>query len=362
MFLVDVRHGAKWFRDGRFFVNTKPLVGANTALCYHGGMNKLKVLVIGGGISSEREVSLKSAENVAASLPAEKYEVSNFELKKAVVENGSFVSELLRLKPNVVFLALHGKYGEDGTIQGMLDLLGVPYTGSGVLASSLAMDKSRCSAFIATQGVHVPTTLSFERGALLIAIESKVSNTFGFPCVVKPSRSGSSIGVSIVKQAEYLTKALTLAFAEDSRICVQQFIQGREFTCGILGNNDQHELMALPVVEIVPHQGAFFDYLVKTQPLPEEEICPAQIDAALTKSIQKTAKLVHRALGCDGLTRNDFILTPAGELYYLETNTIPGLTEASLCPKEARAARISYGDFLSKQIELAISRFQKDRK
>lgn len=186
----------------------------------------------------------------------------------------------------------------------------------------------------------------------LVTVESKI----GFPCVVKPNESGSSIGVSIVDNKAHLDRAMRQAFNEDSSVVVEQYIKGREFTCGILGNSGSNEIIALPLVEIVSSESKFFDYNAKYFSENTKEICPANIDQELNSRIQNSAKMVHEILGCDGLTRSDFMLSEENILYFLEINTIPGQTESSLCPKEAKAVRWSFGEFVEKQIKLALER------
>lgn len=179
--------------------------------------------------------------------------------------------------------------------------------------------------------------------------------SFGFPCFIKPNASGSSVGMSLVDEPSALDAALAAAFAECEMVLVQERIRGREFSCGALGNSGQTDILALPVVEIIT-TARFFDYEAKYDASKTREVCPAEIDAALAARIQDAARIAHKALRCDGLTRSDFIASEDGTIYFLEINTIPGMTEASICPKEAAALGWSFADLLDKQIVLALQR------
>ncbi len=342
---------------------------------------KIKIAVISGGLSNEREVSLKSGEQVFGNLDDEKYEKYLIEITKngkwlatknnlqiedrnknkslVIMDSEKGIAENDLNVYSVVFLALHGTFGEDGRIQSVLDILGVPYTGSGVLASALGMDKLKSSEFVRTLEIKTPNFLHFydKNDVNIDDIDKQVESRIGYPCVVKPIESGSSIGISIVKEKKDLDEAIKKAYNEHDKIIVEEFIEGREITCGVLGNNFDKELEALPPVEIIS-KNEFFDYNAKYFSEDTEEICPAEISDDLTSLIQENAKKIHRALGCDGLTRSDFILRD-GEFYFLEINTLPGLTEQSLCPKEAKAAGMSFSEFIDKQVNLAIEKSKR---
>ncbi len=320
-------------------------------LVYAFYMNKLKVSIICGGFSNEREVSLKSGLGVADALSPEKYDINIVELgddREWHKNNKAFIEQT----PDLVFIALHGKYGEDGTIQSILDDLNIPYTGSNAQVSRLAMDKKATIETVESIGIQVPQSI-------LSGKNIQNSEEISFPCVVKPNESGSSIGVSIVDTKDELNSALEIAFKEDDRVLIERYIKGREFTCGVLGNSDDEELIVLPLVEIITHDEAFFDYEAKYNSRTVEEICPAQIDKEVSDKIQELSKKIHRHLGCDGLTRSDFILSEDGQIYFLEINTIPGMTQVSLVPKEAAAAGMSLGEFFEKQVELALKKYFK---
>jgi D-alanine-D-alanine ligase len=252
---------------------------------------------------------------------------------------------------DVAFLALHGPYGEDGTIQGMLDLIGVPYVGSGTLASALAMDKVMAKTVLGAAGVPVPRGLVLERSALRADPDGLAARAVaqGLPAVVKPACQGSSIGMSLVSEARAMRAALQEAFEYDSRVLVEERVVGGELTVGVVGNR---ELEALPVVEIVPKH-EFFDYQAKYDPGLTDEICPARIPDEVAATAKELAKRSHRALGCRGLSRTDMIHSARG-LVVLEVNTMPGMTVNSLLPKAARAAGIEFADLLDRLVRLAL--------
>lgn len=319
-------------------------------------MRKKKILIISGGRSNERDVSLKTGEQVLTHLSREEYDVDIL-----VADIANMWMQDSRLVGNnrvdLVFLALHGTDGEDGKVQAFLDLIGMQYTGSGVLASALGMDKQRCATFVSSHGVRTPQTISVNRDTVVHELLSEeIGVEIGYPCVVKPNASGSSIGVAVVTSAKDLTLAIRTALQEDTTVLVQEYVVGREVTCGVLGNTGQEESKVLPIVEIIPHDANFFDYNTKYQSSTTEEICPAMISTAATAEVSRIAVLVHTLLGCDGLTRSDFIIENNGSVCFLEINTAPGQTAMSLCPKEAAAAGIAFSDFLDMQIKLALSK------
>lgn len=333
-----------------------------------------------GGFSSERTVSLSTGKQILDALDKEKYEAigvdaamlpgSRLKLSRGAVEEVSALAEAgsalagstklvsvreissdgSKLRPDVVFIALHGKYGEDGTVQGLLELLGIPYTGSGVLASALAMDKSMTKKVLAAEGVPVPISVDFTcGGAWDEAGVMNAVNVIGYPVIVKPSRQGSSFGMTKVNRPEELKHAIREAAAFDSQVVVERFLEGRELTVGVLGNGDP---FALPVIEIVPKKGVY-DYQAKYEPGATEEIVPAPISADDTALAQKLGLAAHRALGCCGVSRTDMILASDG-IYVLEVNTIPGMTPTSLLPRAAAAAGIEFSRLLDMLIGFAL--------
>lgn len=307
-------------------------------------MAKLRLALIAGGKSDEREVSLKGAAGVEKALDPEKYEVTRYD---PATDLSRIAADAGRL--DAAFILLHGVYGEDGTIQGFLDLLGIPYQGAGVLGSALAMDKNLAKIMYRLAGLPVAPWVMVEPGDLddIGRITARVK----LPCVVKPVRQGSSIGMTIVREAEKLLPALHLALRHDSEVMVEEYIKGRELTAGVLGNADPQ---ALPLIEIIPDSRYdFFNYEAKYQPGASKEICPAPVDEAVRKKAQDYAVRAHHALQLRGYSRTDMILS-GDELYILETNTIPGMTPTSLLPQAAAEAGLQFAALLDRLIELAL--------
>lgn len=304
---------------------------------------KLRIVVLSGGKSPEYEVSLSSGKMVLEALKKKGHNV----LPLVIGKEGKGYEYLFKLKADVVFIAMHGPFGEDGTVQGLLELAGIPYTGSGVLASALGMDKLAFRQAIKETGVLVPEYLVLEKkdGS------DKVLKKFSLPVVVKPSNQGSSVGVNIVREKKDLNKSLEKAFKFGPRVIAEEFLSGTEVTCGILGNENPS---ALPIAEIVP-KNDFFDYEAKYTPGMSEEIVPARISPGLTNKVKETALKVYRAVNCLGFGRVDIIISK-GKPYVLEINTIPGLTPNSLLPKEAAAAGIAYPELIEKVIEFALQK------
>ncbi len=334
-------------------------------------MKKIKVIVLMGGRSPEHEVSLVSGKEVVKHLNPEKYEVlpvviskdgQNWQLKNKeefLLKSSSDINQakdlvptLRRLEPtqinknaDLVFIAMHGPFGEDGTIQGLFETAGFPYTGAGVLASAIGMDKPMFKKIMEREGIPIAKYLIFEKGDKV----EKIVKKFNFPLVIKPSNQGSSVGVNLVKDEKDLSIALKTAFIFGNTIIVEEYIKGVEVTCGVLGNKD---LIALPVVEIIPKK-EFFDYEAKYTDGMSAEIVPAGISPKLTRAVQETAKKVFKSIGCRGFGRIDMIIRNQ-KLFVLEINTIPGLTPASLLPKAAAAGGISYPQLLDKIIKLSL--------
>jgi D-alanine-D-alanine ligase len=258
---------------------------------------------------------------------------------------------------DVAFIALHGPYGEDGTVQGLLELLDIPYTGSGVLASALAMDKLRSRQVLQASGIAVPAYVVVDGGRwpdIRDDVAARVARDLGYPCVVKPNALGSSIGVSIVRQAADLPAAIEAALEHGDTVLVEEYLKGTELTCAILEDAATGVPRALPVIEIVPKR-EFFTYEAKYEPGASEEIVPARIPAPLARQAEETALRVHRALGCEGFSRVDMFLVE-GKVLVLEANTIPGMTAQSLLPLAARAAGIPFSDLLRTVVMSALRR------
>ncbi len=304
-----------------------------------------KVVVLMGGRSAEREVSLNTAAQVSAALRETGHEV--IEIDSA---NYDFIEQLRAVEPDAVFICLHGRFGEDGTVQGLLELLDMPYVGSGVLASALAMDKVMSKRVFAHAGLMSPAYVEVHQGddVDLDAIVSALGNK----TVVKPSNEGSSVGMSIVHEPGELAAALQKAFDCDESALVEQFIAGAEVTVGVLGNA---KLIALPTLEVVPEH-EFYDYESKYVPGMSSHIIPARVSEDARAECQRLALAAHELLGCRGMSRSDTIVTPDGEVYLLEVNTIPGMTSTSLLPDSARAAGIEFPQLCKKLVALAMER------
>ncbi len=309
-------------------------------------MTKMRVALIAGGKSSEREVSLKSGEQVYQALNQGKYDIRRYDPLNDL-------ERLVREAPelDVALIIMHGRGGEDGTIQGLLDLLEVPYQGSGVLASALAMNKELSKILYLQAGLKVPRALVFTRQAAPSPRE--IEEKLGLPAVIKPINEGSSIGITIARSHQELEQGLAAAFNYDYRVLVEEYIQGTEVTGGVLGNA---KLQALPLVEILPAAAfPFFTYEAKYQPGATTEICPARIDPKLARAAQQCALTAHQALGCRGYSRTDMKIRE-GEIFVLETNTIPGMTATSLFPQGAKAAGIEFPELLDRLISLALEK------
>jgi D-alanine-D-alanine ligase len=307
-------------------------------------MNKLRVALLSGGTSSERDVSLKGGDQVFEALNKDKYHVTRYD---PATDLGNLVADASKL--DVAFLVLHGPFGEDGTVQGFLDLLHVPYQGSGVLGSALAMDKWISKRLYREAGLDVPPFEIVARGEPFDP--NDVLQNVGYPLVVKPRFGGSSIGTSIVAGPEGLADALEKAFEYDRHVLLEAFIEGPEVTGGILGNDT---LEPLPIVEIIPGSDyAFFDYEAKYKAGATSEVCPARISDDLSERAQAIARTAHEALCCQGYSRTDMIIRN-DMIYVLETNTIPGMTPVSLFPLAAKTAGYSFQKLLDKLIALAL--------
>ncbi len=261
------------------------------------------------------------------------------ERERAMLSNGLAALAEVR-DADVVFLCLHAGRGEGGTLQAVLDVIGVPYTGSGALASALAMDKDLAKRLFRAAGVPVPAWF------MAPVAPEDVTTALGWPVIVKPSKMGSSVGMTLVRNAEDLDAAVAQAGAYDDEVMAEQFIRGRELTVAIVGD------VPLPVGEIIPmHE--LFDYECKYTPGMSEEIFPARLDTARARQLQELALTAHRALKLGGYSRIDFRLSPEGDIFCLEANTLPGMTRTSLLPQAARAAGIDFPELCERICRLA---------
>lgn len=311
-------------------------------------MKKEKVLVLMGGSSEEREISLKSGQAVLNALRNKGYEASGLDLKCESINN------ILSYEPDLVFIALHGKNGEDGTVQGMLEIMGIPYTGSGVSSSAICMDKVISKRIMAFEGIPSPgfsilRKSDFENEPDLLTAQI---DKLGLPLVVKPATQGSSIGTSIVKNKEMLLNAIEMAFKYDKEILLEEFIDGLELTAPVIGNEDA---AILPLIEITS-ENEFYDYESKYTPGMCHHIIPARIDDLLREKINKITARVYNLMGCRGFARIDFMVDKDAKPYVLEVNTIPGMTEMSLVPDAARAAGISFDELVEKIVKLGLEK------
>ncbi len=299
-------------------------------------MQRKKIGVVMGGPSAEREVSLNTGRAIVAALQEKNYEVVGIDL-----DPPHFVEQLRDNGIEVVFNAIHGLFGEDGRLQGALELLGIPYTGSGVLASAIAMDKGISKRLFASVGIPTPRYQLLKRDhGMGPDVLQNVLDEFQPPFVVKPSTQGSTIGLTIVQEEGELPVALEKAFSYDTEVLVEEFIDGSELTVGILGGKNPE---ALPVIEIVPYSGVY-DYHAKYTKGATEYFVPARIDAETARLTKDVAVKSFQILGCSGVARVDVRLDPSNHPFVLEVNTIPGMTGTSLVPKAAAAAGVSFPD------------------
>ena len=349
---------------------------------------KVNVAVLMGGRTAEHEVSLETGRVIANALNKGKYNVKPIVITKmgkwilprgymrqlesaeksfkiadiqkpdiVPINAGTALDKAVEEKVDVVFIAMHGPLGEDGTVQGLLELADIPYTGSSVLASSLAMNKTMSRRLFQHGGLNVPRSLTFtvwdwNKGALDVI--SKVEAEIGFPCVLKPEELGSSVGISIAGTEAEVKSGFREVLRYSNEVLVEEFLDGPEVTCAVLGAVGGEEPRPLIPTQIVPKTSQFFDYEAKYTPGATEEITPPRdIGDELVREIQETAVLAHKILGCGGMSRTDMMIRD-GTIYVLELNTIPGMTEISLYPQAARAAGMSFPELLDRIIQIAI--------
>lgn len=295
-----------------------------------------KVAVLLGGRSAEREISIKSGEAVLDALRRQGVDAHPFDPAQQPME------ALLQQGFSRAHIALHGRYGEDGTVQGALELMGLPYTGSGVLSSALAMDKWRTKLLWQATGINTPRSILLEEQSDLDAVIDEL----GLPLIVKPSREGSTIGLTKITNARELPAAWRLAANHDPMVLAEQYIEGVEVTVAILGE------MTLPLVRIQTESG-LYDYEAKYMSQKTRYFCPSGLSAPEERAIQAQALQAHKVLGCEGWGRVDAILDKSSKPYFLETNTSPGMTGHSLVPMAAGAAGITFDELVMRILELA---------
>ena len=302
---------------------------------------KPRVAVVMGGPSSEREVSMETGYAVQRALQTLAYE------SKSVDFDERFIDNIRKIAPDVVFNALHGPGGEDGQVQAILDYLHVPYTGSGVEACAIAMDKHLTKKLLAAEGLP---TASWDVFDLTGGTLPLLPGSLDLPLVVKPRNEGSAVGVSIVRNHEQWTQTMIDVSEHYSEILAEEYLPGREFTCGVLGTE------ALPIVEIIPNKDEFYTYDAKYGPGGSTHIVPAHIDEDLAARMQMLALSVHRMIGLRDYSRTDFIVTKEGRPFILEINTLPGLTPTSLLPDACNAAGIPFESLIDRLIGYAMGR------
>jgi D-alanine-D-alanine ligase len=328
-------------------------------------VSRLRVAVLAGGRSSEHAISLASARSVVAALDPSRYEVSTIEIGRdgrwalegaaqEAIGGSSSVPVPTAAAPaalgeiDVVLPILHGPFGEDGTVQGLLELAGIPYVGSGVTASALCMDKDLCKAVLRDRGITVARSVT-------VRDAGPVELPFAFPVFVKPARLGSSVGISKVRSADDLAGAVELGLRHDDKVLIEELVEGVEVECGVLGNR---EPVASAVGEIVAH-GDWYDYAAKYDEGGMELIVPPRVAAAAVEQVRAVALDAFLATDCEGLARVDFFVRPSGEVVVNEINTMPGFTATSVYAKLFEASGLGYGAVLDRLIELALERHER---
>jgi len=295
-----------------------------------------KVFLILGGLSKERDVSLMTGEAIYKALCERGYNVEKFDPK---------TDDWAKLKEeaDLAFISLHGKFGEDGCVQGLLEMYGIPYTGSGILSSALCYDKDQTKIVMSQKGINIPKTWVYTEGDIINFIESE---DIVFPVMVKPNREGSTIGMTVVEEKNQLEAAIKLALESSPKVLIEEFISGTEVTVGLLNGK------AMTVVEIVPKSG-LYDYKSKYEAGQTDYFFPARISDALTDEVRLISEKAYNALGCNGAPRADYIIDKQGKIFFLEMNTIPGMTETSLLPKSAAGSGINFADLCEKIVQAA---------
>ena len=310
---------------------------------------KIRIAVLSGGWSKERSVSINSGKAVLGALDEEKYEILSFDPK-------SDLNVLWQERDalDLVFNVLHGRYGEDGRIQGLLEVFGIPFIGSGVLSSAMAMNKRVSKEIYRSSGIRVPKDIILKKEETVPV--GKIRDILGTPIVIKPVSEGSSIGISIMDNDHDILAGIEKAFQFDQEILLEEYVSGREITCAVLGRS---ELMTLPLVEILPKEShPFFDFDAKYTAGETNEICPAQVDSWVENEASEMAINAHLALQCRDWSRTDMIIK-GDAIYMLETNTIPGMTETSLVPLAAKGNGWNLGQLLDKMIKTCIGEPEK---
>jgi D-alanine-D-alanine ligase len=307
-----------------------------------------KILVLMGGYSEEREVSLRSGAAVLKALQSLGYNAQGLDLQ------GDSWKKIAEFDPDLVFVALHGKYGEDGTVQGMLEIMGIPYTGSGVVGNAIGINKVLTKKILSFEGIPTSPFIIVKKiqfiadGSNIEPIIAKI----GLPMVIKAATQGSSIGTYIVNEQSDILPALESAFSYDTEVLIEKFIDGVEVTSTVIGNDTT---VALPLIEITS-ENEFYDFESKYTPGMCNHIIPARVDQTIQDKVAELSQRVYKALDCGGYARVDFIIDRSGNPFVLEINTIPGMTEMSLVPDAARAAGISFEELVEKIVKMGLEK------
>jgi len=313
---------------------------------------KKNIALFAGGNSGEAEISLKSAAMIAGALNPERYNVYTIVLKNRDWSYKDCKNSIHQIDKNdfsltidgekvtfdCAYIAIHGTPGEDGLLQGYLEMMGVPYVSCSLLTSAITFSKSICNTLAASWGVNVAESVVISRNQIINIDE--IASVTGFPCFVKPNNGGSSIGASLVHAKEELTQAIKKALTQDKEALIESYLKGTEITCGVIKAGGR--MIVLPITEIVPVEREFFDFVAKYQGF-SREITPARIDEEIEKKCKATSAFLYEKLNCRGVVRFDYIVVE-GELYFLEVNTVPGQTEQSIVPQQARVMGISISD------------------
>ncbi len=331
-------------------------------------MNRLKIALLAGGNSSEREIALNSAAQISAALDKQKYDVKVIDLhhrdwvytapdgRRYDVDKNDFslTVEGERTQFEYALIIIHGTPGEDGKLQGYLDMMGIPYSSCSQVSSTITFDKISTKRAVAGRGINLAREILLGRGDK-IDTEAIVAQ-LGLPLFIKPNASGSSFGVTRVTSADEIGKAVELAFSESDEVLIEECITGREFGCGVIITDEKEYLF--PITEIISKR-AFFDYEAKYTEGLSDEITPADIDEQIVARLNRMTAEAYRACRCSGVVRIDFIVTPEGTPYMIEINSIPGMSSGSIVPKQARAMGMSLGELYDIVIEDSLKRFRR---
>jgi D-alanine-D-alanine ligase len=308
----------------------------------------MRVAILRGGVSLERQVSLRSGARVAEALRSGGHEIVEIDVDQNLVRS------LQATAPEVAFIALHGRGGEDGTIQELLEIIGIPYTGCGVLSSMLTMDKSLTKLLLQKHGLPTPPFIAFGESAFknLGASDAldRVESLLGYPVVVKPTRQGSALGVNFAADRSELPPAILSAFSYDDKLLIEQFVRGREIAVSVLDGEP------LPAIEAIVRSGDFFDFERRYEIGETDYVCPAELGDELAERVSSIAVETFELLDCHGFARVDFIVPEGDEPQVLEVNSIPGLTQTSLMPMAAEAAGIGFDELAERLLATAASR------